>query len=106
MALVEAAEALERVREEAGGEPRALVAYMDLEGAVHPHCVELHRACSVAEGVVDEVAERLREPKPVAVEPQLVRIGDLELGASSRRASEEPVPDALEQVARRDRLPA
>src|SRR6476659_8620132 len=64
-AAVRTAEALERVRDERLGKAGAMVRDVQLEPTAATPRVERDLAAAVAERVLDEVAERLLEPKAV-----------------------------------------
>ena len=66
--LVGAREALERTRQDVRRETRAFVAHSQLDSAVAALGLETDGSTPVAQGVVDEIAERLLEAKPVADE--------------------------------------
>src|SRR5205085_12145445 len=101
-----AAEALERAVEEPGRKAAPLVAHVQLDGGL-PHAgFEHDRAVAVAECVLDEVAERLLEAQPVALELETRRCVDGERPPRLLRPPREPVPDARQELVRRDLLAA
>src|SRR5215831_18239493 len=64
------AEALERALAKPLGEARPAVTDMELDDALASNGSQLHRAVAIAKGVVEQVAERLLEPEPVATHGQ------------------------------------
>src|SRR5205807_349146 len=103
-ALVRPAEALERTREEVLRETRPLIANVQLDDSLDETRLDADRPLAVTKRVLDEVAERLLEPQPVAREAQVLRGVDLERPPHLLRPPREAVAHALEEVVRRDAL--
>jgi len=100
-ALLGSAEALESMRRESGREARPVVHHVQLECVPLARCADPDRARSVAQRVLDEVAERLLQSK--AIDPKLdVRRADLERPAGIPRPPLEASGDALEQLVEGD----
>src|SRR5581483_7857056 len=98
-----AAEAGERFREEAVREAGAVVGDVELDDVCGLACVQVDAAVSVADRVLEQVAQRLLEPQPVALEAGLDRCHG-ERAASVDDATLEPRRDRVEQRAYLDRL--
>src|ERR687891_210075 len=96
---VDAAEALERMSKKRGREALSFVADAKDDPNVLAGGVEPDLPASVAEGVIDEVAERLLEPEPVYLHLAFRRLADLDRPACRRGAGREPAGDAVEQLA-------
>jgi len=92
------AEPLERARYEIRRKPLTLVDDMQFEGAVVFGGFEPHGSSAVAQGVLDEVAERLLEPPPVGEHLGPRRNNDLDLSTRIVSAAAEAGRNRVEQL--------
>src|SRR5947208_4616440 len=77
-AALRATEALERQVDEAVRKPRPFVLHVQLDARIRLRGPKTHATLAVSERVVDEIAQRLLEPQPVALDSQPVRSAELE----------------------------
>ena len=92
-------EALERVRKKGGRKARSLVRDAESDATVKLPGREPHRARAISQRIVDEVAQCLLEPQPVAGDGEAGRRVDLEATAGDR----EPARDRVQQLCGRRR---
>src|SRR5262249_53294278 len=97
---------VERTRQEVTREARSVVRHAQLDVAVVAAGFEADRAGTVAQGVVDEVGERLLEAEAVTVDPLPARGRDLERTSLPRGAAGVASGDGVEEVLGGDRRAA
>jgi len=96
------AETLERTRHEIPRKSLSLVDDVQFEGAGMLGGFEPHGPCSVAEGVLDEVAKGLLEPPPVGEHLGAHWSNDLDLASRVVGSPAETCRDRVEQLPDRD----
>src|SRR3954451_14682174 len=95
---VGAPEALERMRQELGREPAALVADVDLDSPVLGSRPNAHRPLPMAQRVLDEVPECLLDAHAVALDCGLRGVVEPQRPSVALRAVAQPLPHGREQV--------
>src|SRR5207248_3049898 len=98
-----AAEAFERLAQEAGRKTRAAVPNVELDRVVHIARVETYVAVAVAERVLDQVRKRLLEPHAVGRELPVLRV-DVDATTGGAGALREAHGEAFEHVEHVHRL--